>query len=242
MRVRLLLFIALSLVAVVTLFLLLLATDTALSVWQRLREAPLWLQAAYTVFLSLVASATLWIAWRWLKPAPKKTPNMDQPLDPVSLQEQLIESAGEGVDVSAAVEEIREQQRRRRSGEVYIAVFGEISTGKSSLVKALLETDGGLTIFCDLDRLLPETDPFDRQITIGFGCFLELLQAVGSFVDLQAESTKQADGESTVDGVVVGHENTPASPGLDGPGGRGEFVDERLHGEGGVGRADVGTY
>ena len=34
-----LLFIALSLVAVVTLFLLLLATDTALSVWQRLREA-----------------------------------------------------------------------------------------------------------------------------------------------------------------------------------------------------------
>ncbi|MGD9344083.1 MAG: 50S ribosome-binding GTPase [Desulfuromonadales bacterium] len=138
MRVRLLLFIALSLVAVVTLFLLLLATDTALSVWQRLREAPLWLQAAYTVFLSLVASATLWIAWRWLKPAPKKTPNMDQPLDPVSLQEQLIESAGEGVDVSAAVEEIREQQRRRQSGEVFIAVFGEISSGKSSLVKALL--------------------------------------------------------------------------------------------------------
>ena len=38
MRVRLLLFIALLLIAVVTLFLLLLATDTALSVWQRLRE------------------------------------------------------------------------------------------------------------------------------------------------------------------------------------------------------------
>ena len=28
-------------------------------------------------------------------------------------------------------------------------------------------------IFCDLDRRLPETDPFDRQILIGFGCFLE---------------------------------------------------------------------
>ena len=63
---------------------------------------------------------------------------MDQPLDPSLLQEQLIESAGKGVDVSAAVEEIREQQRRRQSGELFIAIFGEISSGKSSLVKALL--------------------------------------------------------------------------------------------------------
>ncbi len=29
-------------------------------------------------------------------------------------------------------------------------------------------------IYCDLERRLPETDPFDRQILIGFGCFLEL--------------------------------------------------------------------
>ena len=30
-------------------------------------------------------------------------------------------------------------------------------------------------LFADTDRLLKETDPFDRQITIGLGCFLELL-------------------------------------------------------------------
>jgi nitroreductase len=29
-------------------------------------------------------------------------------------------------------------------------------------------------IFCDLDRRLSQTDPFDRQILIGFGCFLEI--------------------------------------------------------------------
>src|SRR5882762_8051567 len=29
-------------------------------------------------------------------------------------------------------------------------------------------------IFCDLDRRLPQTDPLDRQILIGFGCFLEI--------------------------------------------------------------------
>jgi hypothetical protein len=31
-----------------------------------------------------------------------------------------------------------------------------------------------ITLFCDSDRLLPETDPFGRQIMIGCGAFLEL--------------------------------------------------------------------
>jgi GTP-binding protein EngB required for normal cell division/uncharacterized protein (DUF697 family) len=138
MRVRLLLIIAVLLLAIVTLFLLLLATDTALSVWQRLREAPLWLQMAYSLVLILISSAALWLSWHWLKPADKKVPKESKALDPFSLQEELVESASAGVDVSAAIDEIKEQQRRKQSGEVFIAIFGEISTGKSSLVKALL--------------------------------------------------------------------------------------------------------
>ena len=35
---------------------------------------------------------------------------------------------------------------------------------------------GEVILYCQLDRRLPETDPFDRQITIGLGCFLELLR------------------------------------------------------------------
>ena len=138
MRVRLLLIIAVLLVAIVTMFLLLLATDTALSVWQRLGQAPLWLQVSYTLVLVFISSATLFFSWRWLKPAAKKPKSEKKELDPMSLQEDLIESAQSGVDVSSAVDEIREQQRRKQSGEVFIAIFGEISTGKSSLVKALL--------------------------------------------------------------------------------------------------------
>jgi GTP-binding protein EngB required for normal cell division/uncharacterized protein (DUF697 family) len=154
MRVRLLLIIVVLLVAVVTLFLLLLATDTAMSVWQRLSVAPLWLQVAYTLMLVLISSATLWVTWHWLKPARKKTPAKGEGkhVDPSSFQEALVESAGAGIDVSAAVQELKEQQRRKQSGEVYIALFGEISTGKSSLVKALLpqadlqiDTRGGTT-------------------------------------------------------------------------------------------------
>ena len=37
-----------------------------------------------------------------------------------------------------------------------------------------LKSDTEAVLTCDLDRLLPETDPFDRQIVIGLGCFLEL--------------------------------------------------------------------
>jgi hypothetical protein len=42
----------------------------------------------------------------------------------------------------------------------------------------LIRLDGssGAVLSCDLDRRLPETDPFDRQITIGFGCFLAIAE------------------------------------------------------------------
>jgi len=42
----------------------------------------------------------------------------------------------------------------------------------------LVRLDGqmGITLHCQLDRRLPETDPYDRQIMIGLGCFVELLR------------------------------------------------------------------
>jgi hypothetical protein len=39
-----------------------------------------------------------------------------------------------------------------------------------------LGTPDTVTLYCDPDRRLPETDPFDRQITIGLGCFVELMR------------------------------------------------------------------
>jgi hypothetical protein len=37
-----------------------------------------------------------------------------------------------------------------------------------------LDGEDGMTLWCDLERRLPFTDPYDRQIAIGCGCFLEL--------------------------------------------------------------------
>ncbi|MGD9537881.1 MAG: twin-arginine translocation pathway signal protein [Alphaproteobacteria bacterium] len=50
-----------------------------------------------------------------------------------------------------------------------------------------LAGDDSLVVYCDLDRRLPETDPFDRQVTIGLGCFLELLRLAAA-----------ADGHETI--------------------------------------------
>lgn len=52
-----------------------------------------------------------------------------------------------------------------------------------------------ILLFCDLDRRLPETDPFDRQIAIGFGCFLELLRMAAAREGLAATIEPFPEGE-----------------------------------------------
>jgi GTP-binding protein EngB required for normal cell division len=139
MSVRFFVVIVLMLVAMLALFLALVATDTALSVWQKLAEAPLWLQAGYILMLVLVSAATTVLAWRWLSPSKKpSTGKRNEPVSTDSLQDNLIESARSGVDVTSALAEIHEQRRRKKAAEIHLAVFGEVSTGKSSLVNALL--------------------------------------------------------------------------------------------------------
>jgi hypothetical protein len=50
-----------------------------------------------------------------------------------------------------------------------------------------LSEPGVATFFCDRSRLLPETDPYARQITIGCGAFLELLRMAAAEQGLRAE-------------------------------------------------------
>jgi len=139
MPLRLLVSIIILLAAMLVVFIFLLATDTALSVWNYLREAPAWLQLAYLCMLVILPLATLVFFWSWFKP--KRLMKSDAKPKPVNfeqLQEELIKSRQAGVDVSPALDEIREQRRRKDSGEIHIAIFGEVSSGKSSLVKAIL--------------------------------------------------------------------------------------------------------
>jgi len=58
-----------------------------------------------------------------------------------------------------------------------------------------LEADNSAIISCDLDKRLPETDPFDRQIVIGFGTFLELARIAAAERGIRVDMIPFPDGE-----------------------------------------------
>jgi hypothetical protein len=62
----------------------------------------------------------------------------------------------------------------------------------------LVRLDGtdSLALHVDLERRLPVTDPFDRQITIGCGAFLELLSIAAAEEGYRAEIVAFPDGEN----------------------------------------------
>ena len=71
--------------------------------------------------------------------------------------------------------------------------------------KVDLSTPGEAMLYCDLERLLPETDPPNRQITIGLGCFLELLRMAAAEEGILAKVTPfpQGAGEDLLDARPV---------------------------------------
>ena len=138
MPVRLLVSIGLIVAALAVLLLMLVATDTALSVWQRLGSMPLWVQFSYAAALVAIALGTTWLIYRWLKPPPAKKETRSKLASETSVRDDLLVAADSGVDVSEALAEIREQKERKQAGTIHIALFGEISSGKSSLARALV--------------------------------------------------------------------------------------------------------
>ncbi len=58
-----------------------------------------------------------------------------------------------------------------------------------------LEGDDIATLSCDLAKRLPHTDPYDRQITIGFGTFIELARMAAAERGVRIETEPFPDGE-----------------------------------------------
>jgi hypothetical protein len=54
--------------------------------------------------------------------------------------------------------------------------------------------DDRALLTCDLARRLPETDPFDRQILIGFGCFMELARIAAAERGIRLDVTPFPEG------------------------------------------------
>ena len=121
---------------------LLLITDLAFSVWAHLQSQPAWLLWGFVLGVVVVAFLFGRLLWRLLLPK-RKTPAPATQRPPTTLSrqqlEQRIDQAKElGMDVAQARRELEALAEREELGEIHIALFGEISSGKSSLIEALL--------------------------------------------------------------------------------------------------------
>lgn len=70
-----------------------------------------------------------------------------------------------------------------------------------------LSEPDALTLYCDLDRRLPQTDPFDRQITVSLGCFTELFTLAAAEEGFGVDVDVFPDGEPSprLDARSVAH-------------------------------------
>jgi hypothetical protein len=128
------------------------AAQFSLSLWQQLQTAPTWVVVLIVAFTGLMLGFGIWLAWRILRPDRVRTEKAAAPLTEAELQAHLEAAAAAGIDIDAAMHELQELARRRQLEIIHLALFGEISSGKSSLINALLpgarvETDviGGTT-------------------------------------------------------------------------------------------------
>lgn len=128
------------------LILLLFATESALNVWARLREAPAWVSAAWLLLVILVASAGLLLAWRLVfGRRHREAAAGGEPVDEQAIEARLERARQSGMATDGAAEEMAERQRRRKEARVYVALFGQVSTGKSALIRALAPDAGAVS-------------------------------------------------------------------------------------------------
>jgi GTP-binding protein EngB required for normal cell division len=114
------------------------ATDAVLSIIERLERLPLWLGVATATLVSTLVGASGWLVWRLLRP--RRTgarPPAIKAVDRASVEARLamLES-----DIAAPGlgEELAELDRRAALDLVHVALFGDVSAGKSSLIRALV--------------------------------------------------------------------------------------------------------
>jgi len=116
---------------------LLFISEAALNVWDRLKAGPPALLYVYVSVMLLLAVTALWLIWRLVvrrKISPERKITAAS-LTKGDIESRLRDAEQAGVDVSDAQSELKELAARRN--EVHLCFFGEVSSGKSSLIKAL---------------------------------------------------------------------------------------------------------
>ncbi len=133
---RYLIALALAVGAAMLLLTLLRATDAALSVWQRLQDWPVTVRYGFAVVFGLSLCGVVYGIWRLLR---RKKPRAAkaEPLDRTAIERRIEQLPPLAEGAASARAELSELDRRRAEHTVQVCLFGQISTGKSSLLHAL---------------------------------------------------------------------------------------------------------
>ncbi len=130
---------AATLLGLLAVVLVLVLAEKLLAIWHYLQQAPLWLILIYATVLLFVALFPLWLLLKFNKSKPAATdvqPSFQW--DEQGLEQHVIKEQERGVNTQAAESELHELKQRRLSGLFHLTLFGHASSGKSSLIKALM--------------------------------------------------------------------------------------------------------
>ena len=128
-------------VIIITLLLLLFvfsATRSALDMWQRLQELPAPLFYTYLVLIIGVILFSFWLVYKLLRPSQASLDFENKEVSQENILKELDHAEEVGMETSNLRREIEHLQERKAAGKIYVALFGDVSTGKSSIIKAVL--------------------------------------------------------------------------------------------------------
>lgn len=112
------------------------ATDAALSIIERLERLPPWLSAGVGALAVAIIGAAIWLLWTLFRPAQTRKPPR-RPIERAGVEQRLHRLPADAPQRQALDAELRTLDQRAAEPCLQVAVFGEISAGKSSLVAAL---------------------------------------------------------------------------------------------------------
>ena len=129
------------LVAIASVLLLLFiffATRSVLDIWERMQLLPAGLFYTYMTLIAAFILAAAWLIWRLLKPVSLSSTHDIDNISKESVIDDIEHAEKQGMDTAALRRELEELESRKETGTIYVALFGNVSTGKSSIIKSLL--------------------------------------------------------------------------------------------------------
>ncbi len=137
-KIRKLFAVAVVLITLLLLLFVFSATRSALDVWDRLQDLPAAMFYTYSALIVVFILFSFWLIYKLLRPSSFNPDLENEEVSQENILKELDHAEGVGMETSDLRREIEHLQERKDAGKIYVALFGNVSTGKSSIIKAVL--------------------------------------------------------------------------------------------------------